>query len=356
MSLLGSLGLDGILDSIWNGTIGGLFNMGAAGLDSLGLSQHGRDQYFALNAQREFLANQIAAQERALKSNQKFSMDFYNHQVQTMLANYPELLRMQSDQQFNMWKNQFAVENAYNSPSSQIGRLMQAGINPAYGNAVTNGVSNMGASSVAPPPNISGSPLGGSVSPIGLPQGMSGSTLRDIGSFMDDLSKIDLRGAQKLGQDIQNEFDQKTLDARIEKIALDNKWTEEQTSLVKQQFAEMTAKLQKWNKELELTDKQIAWFDKEMKAKIDEIVSSAEYNRAIAGYTDEQKRLLTSMFKDLVDYQNYNTQYMGKVVNLLEKYGDAEAIVGMLSQIVNSATNIIDLFVPSKSIVKHVKR
>lgn len=350
MGLFGSLGLSGILDSIWNSTLGGLFNMGAAGLDSLGLSQHGRDQYFALNAQREFLASQIAAQERALKSNQKFSMDFYNNQVQTMLANYPELLKMQSDQQFNLWKNQFDVENAYNNPSAQVGRLMQAGINPAYGNTVSNGVSSMGASSVTPPPNISGSPLGGSVSPVGIPQGMSSSTLRDIGSFMDDLSKIDLRGAQKLGQDIQNEFDQKTLDARIEKIALDNKWTDEQTNTIKMEYARLVGEVNIMQKEVELTEKQVAWFDKEMSAKVADLQSSAKYQKALSELTVEQKRLLSETFDDLARYQSLTADTLERSLELSNRYGDAQAIVGMAAEIIGAASDLIDVLSPKKII------
>lgn len=353
-SFLGSFS-SGLGSGASSGLLGTLFSPFSTLLDSFGLSTHGRDQYFARDMQREFLNTQIEAQKESQQRNFDFSKQMYEQQWQDMLANYPDLLKIQTDEQFNLWKNQFQQENAYNNPSAQVGRMMQAGVNPAANNAVTTGINQMSPSSVAPPPVIHGSPLGGSVSPVGLPQGMTSHTLSELGSFIRDLSTVDLQGAQSIGQKLQNEITDKTLDAQIESVGLKNNWTKEQISLTQQQFAEMTAKLQKWNKELELTDKQIAWFDKEMTAKVGELKASKEYQHALAGYTDQQKELLNSMFDDLKDYQTYKTQQMSKFVDLLEKYGDAQAIVGMLSQVIGSATDVLDLFIPSKSVVKHLK-
>lgn len=331
--------------------VGNIFSGINALTDSLGFSQHGRDQYFARDMQREFLNNQIQAQKDAQKSNQDFSLAMYERQVADTLKNYPEFAKMASDAQFNLWKNQFDAQNAYNSPSAQVSRMMSAGLNPAQG---TQGVAvnQMGSSSVSPPPTISGSPLGGSVSPIGLPQGLSanGAELANIGSFFKDLATIKKLGSEKIGVDLENAFKEKTLDARIEKVALDNGWTKEQTNLLQQQFSEITAKLNLMRIEGELNEKQLNYFDEKMSAEIADIKASKEYKDTLAKLDDKQRELLDSMFDDLVNYQSYNSQLLERAVELSNRYGDAQAIVGMLTEVVGAAVDVASLFTPKKII------
>lgn len=234
--------LDSLL-SVFTGDSGGqslgsgILNMGFsainAGLDSLGLSQHGRDQYFARDLQRELLWDQINAQIAENQKNRDFSKEFFNMQWDKMLQNYPDLLKMSSDAQFNLWRNQFNMQNEYNSPQAQVGRMMSAGLNPAGGTS-TVAQSQMSPSSVGAPPNISGSPLGGSVSPIGIPQGLSGrgTQLSDIGNFIRDMS----------------------------------------------QAAKNT--------------KETSWYDKFMQVNLDNLQSQTARNQILAAYEDIQKRIL----------------------------------------------------------------
>lgn len=167
-----------------------------ATMDSLGLSQHGRDQYFNANLQREFLEKQMQFQREMLGYNQNFTKEMYDRQWNDMLSKYPELAQKLNDQQFNLWKNQFQMQNQWNSPGNQQMLLMAAGRNPVANAQGMIGSSSMGASSAATPPQISPTPFQGSGSPIGLPQGMSGrgTTLSDVGSFLKDLAS-----AKKLG-------------------------------------------------------------------------------------------------------------------------------------------------------------
>lgn len=204
----------GFLDSLYNSTIGAVLGLGNTALDSLGLSQHGRDQYFTRDMQREFLNTQIFAQSDENQKNRDFSLQMYEKQMADYLKNYPELLRMQADEQFNLWKNQFTEQNEYNDPRLQVQRQMAAGLFPSGQSGITSGVNQMGSSaSVTPPPQIHGSPLGGSISPIGLPQGMSasGQTLRDFSGFLRDVAT-----ARKTGKE-SDRFDEIT-DAMVEKL------------------------------------------------------------------------------------------------------------------------------------------
>ena len=173
-------GIDDLISSAFSWGTDALGSALNAGLDSLGLSQHGRDQYF----NRAMMREQMDWQSSEAQKNRDYQTEMYERQ----LKNYPELLKMQSDSDFNRWKNQFNIESSYNSQGSQVARNLVAGINPAaQGSALTQGVSMSPSSSA--PPNISGSPVG-NPSPVGIPStGMSRGLLSEIGSFMRDVQQ-----------------------------------------------------------------------------------------------------------------------------------------------------------------------
>lgn len=160
-----------------------------AGMDSLGISRHGRDMVHQEAMARE----QMKWQSEENQKNRDFSMEMYNLQRDNYLKDYPELQKMQSDAQFNLWKNQFSEQNAYNSPQAQVARSLVAGQNPSgQSGMVQASNNNMSASQMSPPPMIQGSPLGGSASPVGIPQGMSEGLMRDLGGFIKDMSQADV--------------------------------------------------------------------------------------------------------------------------------------------------------------------
>lgn len=156
---------------------------------------------------------QMDAQAAEAERNRQFSKEMYELQRDDYLKNYPELQKIQADTQFNLWKNQFDTQSAYNNTSNQVARNLVAGVNPSgQSGLVTGSATNMGASaSVSPPPVISGSPLGGSVSPIGLPFNNAniGELLRDLGSY-----KRDISNAAKTDKEVSR-YDE-LLDSQIE--------------------------------------------------------------------------------------------------------------------------------------------
>lgn len=180
------------------------------GMDSLGLSRHGRDMAHQESMARE----QMAWQSSENQKNRDFSQQMYEQQLQDYLKNYPELLKQQADSQFGVWSKQFAAENAFNNPAAQLARLRAAGQNPIGSDGLTAGVNSMsGGSSVAPPPQIHGSPLGGSASPVGIPQGMNAELMSQFGQFMRDVSQagVSRKTIEKLDADIQKELSEKDL-------------------------------------------------------------------------------------------------------------------------------------------------
>lgn len=224
---------DSLLNSFGFGSSNGSGNNGfvmswldsavQAGLDSLGLSQHGRDQaynrelYFdALNAQQAFQREQTANQ-------QDFTREMYGQQWKDMLSKYPELQQRLNNQNFNLWRQQFnnqtkwqeQMYKKYQTPQAVAQANSVAGLNPAALNGVNNGVGSVsvGSASAAQPPQISPTPFSSPASPMGIPQGLSGkgSSIAQVGSFLRDLAE-----AKKLGKE-SNRYDEIT-DAMIEKL------------------------------------------------------------------------------------------------------------------------------------------
>lgn len=132
--------------------------------------------------QVQMMKAQQAFQEQQTGRAFDFEREMYNRQIE----NFPALLKMQSDAEFNLWRNQFQVQNLYNSPAAQVQRLIAAGVNPAsvFGQTGTTGSSSMSGSAL-PPPSISPVPAGANASPIGL-----GSSPFDNRSFFKEAAEM----------------------------------------------------------------------------------------------------------------------------------------------------------------------
>lgn len=198
----GSTGGVGIGSSLFNTLISDPLS---ATMDSLGLSQHGRDQVVA----HDNMVEQMHWQSEEAQKNRDFAQNLYNQQ----LSNYPSLLKQQNDAAFNLWKNeaagmnniwkeQFGMQNQYNAPSAQVRRLLQAGINPSsvFGGQGQVAVSTMGSSS--PPPQSAASPIvspvpaGANASPVGIPQGITPGITHEFSQMVRNIAE-----ARKLGAD-----------------------------------------------------------------------------------------------------------------------------------------------------------
>lgn len=199
---MGFLDFGGLLDDIWNSTLGPIVSLPGqaltAGADSLGLTQHGRDQYFNRQMQQDFMNQQMNFQREMTANQQNFTQKMYNQQWSDNLTKYPALQQKLSDIAFNQWRQSFNMQNEYNSYGNQISRMLSAGINPnsLYGSAAGVATSSMGATSPSQPPQISPTPFQSHASPIGLPTGFANtrSLLSDTGSFLRDIGQ-----AKKLG-------------------------------------------------------------------------------------------------------------------------------------------------------------
>lgn len=230
---------------------------------------------------------------------------------------------------------QYQFQN-FMSPQAQAMSYAKAGFNPAL--AMGPGGSGAFAS---PSPSFSPSPIS-FVSGIG-----------EMAAAVQAIANAKKAGAETEGQLLENKVLEGSLKDRIEEVGLRNQWTKEQTSKIIQETSVlvgqcnmMQKQVEKLESERKLTDKQVSWFDRHMSAEIENLKQSAEYQKACAEMTSTQKELLDATFDDLAKITNLNAQQLEKVVALLDKYGDAQAIVGMLSNLIGSATDLLGVLSP----------
>lgn len=236
------------------------------------------------------------------------------------------------------------AQSRYLSPQAQVRNLVAAGLNPAVA---------MGNQS---PVFTSAGQLGNNYPALGT------TSLSDMANAVAAVAAAKKSGAEEVGQELQNQIIKQTFDKQIEKIGLDNQWSKENIAKIQQevglmsgQFNLIQSQIDKLNSEKKLTDKEVDWFDRHMSAEIAYIKSSKDYQEAMAGLTDSQKELLDSTMEDLKSITSLNRQQMETIVGLLGKYGDAQAIVGLLTQVVGSASDLIGSIASFKNVGKVVE-
>lgn len=251
-------------------------------------------------------------------------------------------MRAQIEQSKELMKYQW---DNFQSPRAQVGALASAGLNPAV--ALGQGGSGFTATPSAAMPTSQ---------PLPIPD------ITSIGQFVQAIANAKKAGLESVGQKLENQFNESTLANRVRSVALQNHWTEEQTAkatqeigLMSGQFNEIQHRIDFMDSEKKLNEKNAQWFDRHMRAEINHLRSSADYQDALKGLTESQKELLDRTMDDLCDITSYQADQMSKIVDLLDKYGDAQAIIGMLSQVVGSASDLIGSIASFKNINKVVE-
>lgn len=223
----------------------------------------------------------------------------------------------------------------FQSPRAQSQSMRKAGLNPAVAFG-QGGSGKFTSPSVALP----------TMPPANL--GLSGTDVANVALAASQAKKA---GNEAVGQALNNKVFDATLDERIKQVALQNNWTKEDTARITQevglmsgQFNMLQQKIDNLKSEKQLTDKHVAWYEKQMTAEINDLQASAKYKNAVADLTDQQKELLTRSMQDLVDINHLNAENLSTAVGLLKKYGDAQAVVGMLTQLIGSASDLMGAF------------
>ena len=278
--------------------------------------------------QNNSIAQQIEFQREENQKNRDFSKQMYEQQWADYMKNYPELMQMENDAQFNLWKNQFGTQAAYNSENAQVARSLVAGLNPSQNGLIQGSNMNMQPSTVQPPPHIQGSPLGGSISPTGIPDLLPNNLLAQAAAFAKDMSQVDINKKQldKMESEIDKILAEKDLiDSQRSYQEIKNgvyqvlgykKETVEIMNIVKQSYmyeaqgdasaaaAEMhKAQALLFDSERALNDEKKPFVGKLMQSEIDRNKSEYKRNLAQAAEAGAGKELKESQ-KRFQDMQN----------------------------------------------------
>ena len=159
----------------------------------------------------------------------------FEEQMRGQMEMFREQLGLQNEADFEKWKKQFDLENQYNDPSSQIARMMAAGINPAAAASQLlnggNSTANIGGSSS---PSASSAPSGGAigshqVTPLGV-RGLNYSTnaalFSSLAQLGDSLGKMAQSGVGSVAT-------ARKVKPEIEKMMAETDKVREETALTK---------------------------------------------------------------------------------------------------------------------------
>lgn len=264
-------------------------------------------------------------------------------------------------------QNQYAVENwsrevNYNDPKQQMNRLKDAGLNPhlVYGSGSV-GLESPGIAA----PSAPSAPMQASA------PGNFGAAVSDAVNAAVGIAQAKKAGVETIGQNIENEYALKTLNDRIDQIAIDNNWKKadiarikettaqimEQKNLITGQIDLMLTEKSLKQQEIEnlkkqgilvekqgsLMDKEINWFAACRRADIAQKLASAGYNNAMAHQVE-------SMLPLLMTSQKLANGLSAVQFGLQEKYGEAQIWVDMISKGVGTLGDFIGNIIP----IKHV--
>lgn len=316
--------------------------------------------------QNDSISNQIAAQAEENQKNRDFSKQMYEQQWADYMKNYPEIMQMENDAQFNLWKNQFATQAAYNSENAQVARSLVAGLNPSKNGLIQGSNMNMQPSTVQPPPHIQGSPLGGSISPTGIPDLLPNNLLAQAASFAKDMSQVDVNKSlvEKMSSEVEKILAEKDLiDSErsfkeirngIYQVLGYKKETVEIINKVKQAYmfeaegdsASAAAKMHEAQKDLfdsekALNDEKKPFVGKIMQSEIDRNQSEVRRNNAQAFEAGERAHNLheqTETIKQLRPYQVDFEKYRSQAQKYISDSAFWQSLIQHDSAVVSSAT------------------
>lgn len=218
-------------------------------------------------------------------------------------------------------KNQKEQWDMYYSPKAQVRNLAEAGINPAvaFGNnaPVMNGAGDF---------SIPQSPLGG----IGT------ESINSISNYLLAKSQAAKNKVETEGTELDNIVKAKTQEERIKEIALRNKFTEEDTTKVINEWQKLVGEVNILQKDAEIKDIDLKTHEKLVNSLIDTYVSRANLDNAQAQSLKEQLPIILKKLQSESEVLSVDAEiakdFKGTMTQL-GIVGDAIKIIGHLVKI-----------------------
>lgn len=240
----------------------------------------------------------------------------------TSFKHQKDLMALQQQYAVDNWTR----ENNYNRPEEQMKRLKDAGLNPdlIYG----NGAAGLQAGPTAAPTAPS-APMAQTVS-------MSNPIAEGAQAAL-AINQAKKAKAEGVGQTIENEFNQKTLEDRIKSIALQNGWTKQQTDKaleetqnLQQQYGVLVAQQNLLSTDRQIRDKELAAFDEEFSKRMREYndrhnLSKEEYRRLRDTYDDFVRTIKAS-----ADESEWKAKMSELLYSVESNWKDTEKKLGAL--------------------------
>lgn len=206
----------------------------------------------------------------------------------------------------------------FKSPSAMVGALTSAGINPAvvFGN-------NSGAIAT-PSPSM----------PQSIPPQFDFSS---IGSFVKAMADAKKAGLESVAQNLENTFNERTLDDRVKAAALANKFTEEETAKISQEISKIVA------------DQNVLRHEADIK-RIDAEKHKDLLNWQIIRYRDEhnldkqQFDALKEQLPVILDKLKHEEEILDVDASIAQGYKNSMAQLGVVGDAIKIIMNLVKIF------------
>lgn len=244
---------------------------------------------------------------------------FNERAAQKAFKRQKELMTFQNDLAVKNWQ----MENAYNTPAAQKDRLAAAGLNPdlLYGQS---GVASMAGDIAAPA--VAQSP-------------MANTGVSDIANATQALAVAKNTDSKTVGQEIENYVQNLIKDERIRQIGLQNEWTDEQISNIREATAKLSHEIANivgqnnlLQKNGELVDAEIVYKQMRTVMEKQEIQSQIQRWKHENGLSDAQAKQITDMLPYLITGQKLANGQDALDFLMDSEYAKAERNIGIVEK------------------------
>lgn len=205
----------------------------------------------------------------------------------------------------------------YQSPLAQVNALAAAGINPAV--ALGQGGSGYTATPSAAMPTSVPPQIGG---------------ISDLGSFVKALADAKKANLEGVGKQLENQFNEQTLNDRVHSVALENAWTAANTMKVNQEISKIVA------------DINVLQYDADLR-KIDAEKHAELIDKTIASYVaannlnNAQAKEIKQLLPEKLNQLKNQNIIQGVEANIQSDYGGTIKSLGVVGQVLNVISNLI---------------
>lgn len=208
----------------------------------------------------------------------------------------------------------------FQSPLAQVNAMAHAGINPAV--AFGQGGSGFTATPSAAMPTNTTPQIGG---------------VNDIANFVKAMAEAKKAGLESTAQDLQNEFSRRTLEDRIRSVALQNKFTEEETNKVVYEWQKLVGEANLLQTESELKKIDLSKHEELLNWQLKQYADKHNLDK-------QQFDALKEQLPVILDKLKAEKEILDVDASIAKGYKESMTQLGVLGDVIRVISQVVKIF------------